>query len=478
MNEANQIEPNPSPQAGAPRLAASFRDPSGFLFRRSGRLLRQVNLAYQADYDRLMTSGLYARLVKKKLLVAHQEVDEAPAQPVLAYRVIEPELVPFISYPYEWSFSQLKDAALLTLAVQKEALKAGMSLKDASAYNVQFVHGAPRLIDTLSFACYTEGEPWQAYRQFCQHFLAPLALMSLNDVRLGKLLQVHLDGIPLDLASRLLPWRTRLNFGLLSHIHAHAAAQQRYAGQDVRSGPRKAQISKQAMLGLIDSLESSVKKLAWKPGGTAWADYYRETNYSDQAFDEKKRLVSEMLLRLAPRTVWDLGANTGVFSRLAAELPGCLVISSDFDPAAVEIDYLENRRLKAGALLPLVLDLTNPSPAIGWGNCEREAFIERGPADVVVALALVHHLAIANNVPLPEIARLLARLGRSLLIEFVPKGDSQVEKLLAARQDIFPDYTEEGFLKAFGAEFDLLERRPIQGSDRTLFLFTRPAAGE
>src|SRR6185503_16964008 len=202
------------------QLSASFRDPSGFLFSRGGVLYRQVNRKYEQEYARLMESGLYEKLVKAGLLIPHLEVDEAPAESevtrAFAYKIIQPERAPFISYPYEWSFGQLKDAALATLSIQRRALKVGMSLKDASAYNIQFVRGKPTLIDTLSFEIYKEGQPWVAYRQSCQHFLAPLALMALKDVRLNQLLRVYIDGVPLDLASGLLPAKTRLNFGLLT----------------------------------------------------------------------------------------------------------------------------------------------------------------------------------------------------------------------------------------------------------------------
>ena len=219
--------------SGSRQLSASFRDPSGFLFTRNGILYRQINRAYAEDYARLMDSGLYEKLVKANLLIPHVEVDQAPAEKEAAFKVVQPERAPFISYPYEWSFSQLKDAALATLSIHKRALKLGMSLKDASAYNIQFVRGKAMLIDTLSFEIYKEGEPWIAYKQFCQHFLAPLALMSYRDIRLNQLLRIYIDGVPLDLASALLPFRTKLNFGLLTHIHVHADSQKRYSNKVV-----------------------------------------------------------------------------------------------------------------------------------------------------------------------------------------------------------------------------------------------------
>lgn len=454
----------------AEKLSASFRDPSGFLFSRNGVLYRQINRAYEKDYVRLMDSGLYERLVKAGLLIPHVEVDQALAQSEAGFKVIQPERVAFISYPYEWSFSQLKDAALATLSIQKRALKHGMSLKDASAYNIQYVRGKAILIDTLSFEVYKEGEPWAAYRQFCQHFLAPLALMSTRDVRLNQLLRVYIDGVPLDLASALLPARTKFNFSLLTHIHIHAGAQRRYS--DKALAPRKGMMSQPAMIGLIESLEGTVRKLSWQPAGTEWGAYYEATNYSDSAFEHKKQLVREWSAERKPALVWDLGGNTGVFSREAAA-SGAFTVSFDLDPAAVEQNYQVVKKNKEQNLLPLVLDLTNPSPAIGWDNQERDSFSARGPADMGLALAVIHHLAISNNVPLPQIADFFAARCKTLVIEFVPKSDSQAQKLLASRQDIFPNYTREGFESAFSERFKIHKAEPVRDSERLLYLMEK-----
>lgn len=454
------------------REASSFRDPSGFLFRRNNQIFRQINNIYKEDYDLFISSGLYDKLVQKGWLIAHTEVDEPALFDELAYKVIQPEKIKFISYPYEWSFSQLRDAALQTLKIQKKALQAGMVLKDASAYNIQFHQGTPVLIDTLSFTRYIEGQPWVAYRQFCQHFLAPLALMSLVDIRLSKLLQMYIDGITLDLTSRLLPRLSYLNGGILTHIHLHAYAQKRYSDPTQSRAPKNVQVSKQAYIGLLESLENTVKKLSWKVHGTDWAEYYQATNYSDQAFEQKKAIVGQLLQELSPKTVWDLGANNGEFSRLGIDLDDCQIISTDIDPGAVEINYLTCKKERIKNILPLVIDLTNPSPAIGWANTERQSFFERGPVEVCMALALIHHLAISNNVPLEEISHTLAALGKNLIIEFVPKEDSQVKKLLASRQDIFDNYTMEGFIQAFSHEFILQKQIPIPGTCRTIFLFS------
>jgi ribosomal protein L11 methylase PrmA len=449
------------------QLAASFRDPSGFLFSRDEILYRQINRTYSNDYVRLMDSGLYEKLVKAGLLIQHVEVEQTPIESETAYKVIQPERVPFISYPYEWSFSQLKDAALATLSIQKRAMKLDLSLKDASAYNIQFVRGKAALIDTLSFEIYKEGQPWVAYKQFCQHFLAPLALMSYSDVRLSQLLRVYIDGVPLDLTSKLLPLRTKFDFGLLTHIHIHAGAQRRYSDKVIK--PRSGGMNRQAFLGLIESLESTIKKLIWKPAGTEWGDYYENTNYTDEAFEHKKQLVNMWAHEKLPNLVWDLGGNTGVFSREAASSSG-FTVSFDIDPAAVEQNYRTVKKNKEQNILPLVLDLTNPSPALGWDTTERDSFNSRGPVDMALALAVIHHLAISNNVPLPQLADFFAARCKWLVIEFVPKSDSQVQKLLASRQDIFPNYTQEGFEKAFSVRFSVRKAESVRDSKRTLYL--------
>ncbi|MEE2674384.1 MAG: SAM-dependent methyltransferase [Myxococcota bacterium] len=449
-------------------LGASFRDPSGFVFRHEERIHRQVNQSYADDFEVLLSSGLYDGLVQKGWLVSHAEV-EGPlsnAAPEIHYKTLLPDCVPFISHPYEWCFSQLKDAALLTLRIARAALAAGMTLKDASAYNVQFAAGRPVFIDTLSFERYREGEPWVAYRQFCQHFLAPLALMAMRDVRLSQLLRVHLDGVPLDLACSLLPARAWLRGGLLMHLRIHAGFQQRHAAS---GGARRARpLSRQAFDNLLVSLQAVVRKLDWVPEDSEWAAYTEGDSYEADALAHKQRLVEGHLAEVAPRAVWDLGANVGVYSRLAASADAD-VISFDADPACVEQNYRLVRESREPRILPLLLDLTNPSPAIGWANSERETIASRARPDLVLALALVHHLAISNNVPLREIAAALADLADELVIEFVPKSDAKVETLLATRRDVFSEYTAEGFEAAFVERYDILARDSIEGSERTLY---------
>jgi len=348
-----------------------------------------------------------------------------------------------------------------------------MSLRDASAYNVQFRRGSPILIDSLSFEPLPEGTPWIAYRQFCEHFLAPLALMARRDIRLSRLLRADPDGVPLDLASTLLPARTRLDLGLLSHIHLHARAQRRYAGNaDEGRAARSARIDRGRLVALITNLRGTVAGQRWAASGTEWSDYADNTSYSERATTSKARLVESFVGRTTGRRVWDLGANTGRYSRIAADA-GRDVVAFDVDPAAADRNYravvAEGRR----DVLPLVLDVANPSPGIGWLGEERGSLLARGNADVVLALALVHHLAISRNVPLPHVVELFARLAPWAIVEFVPKDDPMVRRLLAARRDVFDDYSLEGFRAAAAARFEVVAEEPVEDSGRVMFLLRR-----
>jgi len=453
------------------RHPASFRDPSGHVFRRDGILLRQVNRGYASEYDQLMGSGLYERLTHQRWLIPHEEIETAGSEDDAAhFKTLRPEPVDFISYPYEWCFSQLRDAALLTLRIQREALAHDMTLRDASAYNVQFHRGSPVFIDTLSFGHYTDGEPWVGYRQFCQHFLAPLALMSRRDVRLQQLLISHIDGIPLDLAVSLLPRSSWLNLGLTMHLWMHARFQRRFeaAGSGASTPPPARKLTRSAQLNMLQALEGTVRKLDWQPEGTEWADYGNADSYDEAALDFKQGVVQQMLAAIGPKTVWDLGANTGRYSRIAS-LAGARVCSFDVDPACVELNYRQARKEQDEMLLPLRLDLVNPSPGIGWSNRERATLAERSNADAILALALIHHLAISNNVPLSDLSQFFARLAPQLVVEFVPKSDPKVATLLATRDDIFPDYTRAGFEAAFANDWKLVESTEIEGSERTLY---------
>ncbi len=452
------------------KLPSSYRDPSGFVFSHDGALYRQVNSSYHEQYEMLMRSGLYQELTERGLLISHTEATVGSPEPTTSYKILKPELIPFISYPYEWCFGQLKAAAVLTLEIQKTALLYGMSLKDASAFNVQFLGSRPVFIDTLSFERYREGKPWVAYQQFCEQFLSPLVLMSKRDGRLGQLLRVFPDGIPIDLTSALLPMRSWVAPSLLAHVHLHAKSQRRFSTSSAPTSRRS--IDKPILEQLVATLRTTVQRLQWDPPRTTWTNYYGLTNYTDKGMDHKIKVVAGFMDKLSPKSVWDLGANTGAFSARAASR-NISTIAFDNDIGTVELLYRQCKEKNDAITLPLILDLTNPSPPVGFGNRERMTLEERGPADTVLVLALIHHLAIGKNIPLSSLASYLSRIGKSLIIEFVPKSDSQVQAMLSNRDDIFDGYSEESFKREFSRYFTIRSSTQIADSSRIVFCMER-----
>jgi hypothetical protein len=453
-------------------LPSSFRDPSGYVFNHGGDCLRAVQPEYEPHLDRLLGTGLYRALVDQQLLIPHDDITPLFPERRASCRVLKPRQVEFISYPFEWSFSQLKDAALTTLRIQQEALARGMSLKDASAYNLQFVDGAPVHIDTLSFEILPPGKPWVAYRQFCSHFLAPLVLMSYGDVRLHQLQRIYLDGLPLDLAAALAPGRSRWNLGVLVHLHLHARSQRLWQGRRLPTAARHRAVSLNGLRGLTAGLQRVIEGLNRRPDRRQWGNYYDETILGGGYLERKTRILESWLGELRPPWVWDLGANTGHFSRVASAA-GCRVVSFDVDPECVELNYLENRARRERRVLPLVLDLMNPSPSCGWSLAERSSFLQRRSPDLVMGLALVHHLAVGNNLPLPWIARFFQPFAPALILEFVPKDDLNAQRLLQSREDIFPTYDQAHFEAAFEPWYRIERTETIPGCARRLYQMSR-----
>lgn len=452
--------------------SGSFRDPSGFVFSRDGVLYRQINPSYSAQYKHLNESGLYLALLDRGWLIPHEETTE-PCPFENGIQVIRPERIPFISYPYEWSFSALKDAALLTLRIHRLAMDHGMVLKDASAFNVQFSRGKPIFIDTLSFDLYREGSPWIAYSQFCRHFLAPLLLMSFVDVRMSRMLSCYIDGIPLDLADQIL--RGRGGFFAKQHIHWHAASIARHADTSKRideGQPRKTvSLSRNSHLALIESMILWLEKLSLPGQKTEWGDYTAQTSYTETGADSKKSIVSDYINLIHPESLWDLGSNDGTYSMLAVRA-GARTVAFDADPVAVEQCYRQTRG-KDMPILPLLMDLTNPSSGIGFAGKERMSISERERPDCIMMLAVIHHMAISNNVPLDLLAEWLSGISDHLIIEFVPKSDVQVQRLLSSREDIFDRYTQEQFEASFARYWKPIDQKAVQGSERTIYLYRK-----
>jgi hypothetical protein len=446
--------------------SSSFRDPSGYLFWQGDQLYRFVSESYATQYDHAKTVGLFDQLIEKHWMIPFEDLG---AQEDLedCHTVLRPSLLDFVSYPAEWCFGQIKDAALLTLDVHLHALSHGMMLKDASLYNVQFHHGKATFIDHLSFDFYEPYGYWPAYGQFCRHFLAPLALMSRVDVGLAKLLNLHIDGVPLDLAAKILPFSSRFNFSLFAHLFLHSKYVNKFGA--ARSRVAKKTINISGAIAMANSLRSWIRGQKAHDQKTEWGQYYSETSYSDAAMASKRDIIRAMVKRAQPKIVWDIGANDGRMSRDIADITD-RIVCFDIDHTAVDRNYQICKEEKYESILPLICDFMNPTPAIGFENQERQSLLERGRPDLVLALAVIHHLAISNNVPLDRLAGFFAKMTPNLLIEFVPKDDEMVQRLLANRADIFPDYSPEGFEQAFGTFFEIVEVTGIAESPRRLYL--------
>ncbi|GAA4754388.1 SAM-dependent methyltransferase [Flavisolibacter ginsenosidimutans] len=447
------------------RHPSSYRDPSGFVFTYQNQLYRQVNKCFSADFETFVRSGLYQSLVDQKFLIPHKVVPQNFTGDEAWFATLKPERIERISYPYEWSFSMLKDAALLTLQLALKALEKDMILKDASPYNVQFYKGRAVFIDTLSFENYKEGEPWIAYRQFCENFLAPLSLMHYVGLPLQGLFLAYPDGIPLLLAKKLLPFKSKLNALLYLHLHLHASLSAKEVKQE-----RKTILSKQKLINLLKGLQSLVSSFRFDKYENVWGKYYEEAETRPGYLDEKKTVISSWLSNLADaKSVIDIGGNKGEFSLLAAT-PERTVICADGEHHAIERLYQQTKEQSITNVLPLCIDFTNPSPAIGVNNKERSSFFERASSDLAMALALVHHLAIGKNISFDLIAEMCAQLGKTLIIEFVTREDEKVQLLLRYKKDIYDWYTEENFQAAFSKHFKVIERRLLTTSSRILYL--------
>jgi hypothetical protein len=445
----------------------SFRDPSGQVFEHDGQIFRQVFKLYAENYDLLIGSGLYKSLLNKGLIIEHQEVNIfGDLDTNNVYKILSPERVPFISYPSEWCFGQLKDAAIATLDIQIESLKFGMVLKDASAFNIQYIGNQPKLIDTLSFETYKKGTPWQAYKQFCEHFLSPLILFSKVDIGFHSLLATSLTGIPLALTTQLLPWHQKIRPSVFTHLVMHAKAQRKYEDEKIQT--TNSLFTVDYLLFLARSLKKLIESLHWE-APTQWGSYY-DKDVLPAYFEEKEKVIGAWIFGIGPQTMWDLGANDGAYSQLGAKL-GIQVRSMDVDLGAVEKNYLKNKKERNPFILPLVSNLSMPTPAFGWGLTERKSLFEREHPDLVIALGLLHHLVITEGVPLEKVSALFSDLSNELIIEFIPKHDPKVVKLLQNRADVFATYTEQDFLNVFNQDFELVKSIRLTSGVRSLYHF-------
>ena len=386
--------------------------------------------------------------------------------------VLRHERIPFVTYPYEWPFSMLRQAALLTLDLTARALDAGLILKDATPYNVQFRGSRPVFIDVSSFERLREGEPWAGYRQFCMLFLYPLMLQAYRGVDYQPLLRGSVDGIPPAQMAALMKG-TRLKSGLLSHVRLHArleASSAEKAGTEVRGELKKAQFKTELIRANLKKLRKLVEGMDWEAGRSTWSEYREENTYSDDDDRAKADFVRSVAEATPSKLTWDLGANDGAYSRIAAENAET-VIALDFDHATVDGLYRRLRDEGNEAIVPLVGNLVDPSPGLGWRGLERRTMEDRGSPDLVLALALIHHLSITGNVPVAELLDWFASLGAPLVIEFPTREDPMVKRLLAAKAEgLHTDFELGEFERLLGERFEIDRREELPSGTRVMFL--------
>jgi hypothetical protein len=456
----------------------SFRDPESRIFYADGDVYRALSKEGLEDFEALAATGL---IDDDRLVRTERAGDVASLRGLLVHEpagVLRHERIPFVSYPYEWTFSMLKDAALVQLDLLLAALADDLVLKDSTPYNVQFKGARPVFVDVGSFERLREGEPWVGYRQFCMLYLYPLVLQSLKGVAFQPWLRGSIDGITPPEMRGLMSFRDRFRRGLFTNVFLHARLEQRYAGRggEVKSEVKRAGFKKELIVANARKMRKLVERLGWDPPEGVWVAYGERNTYTDDDARRKEEFVREVATSREWPLVWDIGANNGRYSRIAAE-GARTVVAVDADQGPVELLYRELRNEGNETILPLTMNLADPSPGLGWRGLERRAMTDRGRPDLVLALALVHHIAISANVPVKEFVGWLAELGSALVIEFPTREDPMVKKLLAPkREGLHPDYELGYFERCLGESFEVERSERLRSGTRVLY-FARPKGG-
>ncbi|WP_296686375.1 hypothetical protein [Flavobacterium sp.] len=442
---------------------SSFRDPDSSLSFDSSYYYRHISLNYEKHYIHFIESGLKDRLLQEGFILPFVEIIDDSPEGGISSRVLRTDILPFVSYPYEWSFSQFKEAAILTLKINQLALEYGMILKDASMFNVQFIGCKPIFIDLASFEIYEQDTPWKAYYQFCKHFYGPLFLAAKKNCILPKLLQYFIDGIPLKEVVSLCNWNDFLDSGAFLHLYLHAKREGK-----ITNHSKEKKVAQKQLSNIITHLASSIENLVLKQKQTVWDDYNQNNNYNIESQQHKVKIIKGFLDQIDGNKALDIGANDGLYSQLLAD-KGMYTLVVDIDELAVDRAFKSKHNL----IHPLQMNLVNPTPAIGWNNIERKSFWERCQVDVIQALAIVHHLVITHDISFEEIAKKLAQHTQYLIIEFVDPKDSQSQILLQNRPHHKLIYNQINFEIGFNNYFTLIDKKNIFGTKRELFCYER-----
>lgn len=454
-------------------IAGSYKDPAGFVFSANEGIYRQVNQEYKEQYELIKSSGLFEKLWEKNWLVKHEEVDDIIADERVHYKTLKADKIPFITYPYEWSFLMFQKAAVFTLELQEFCVANGFTLKDATPFNVQFIGTEPIWIDTLSIEKMDISKPWIAYQQFLQTQLYPLLVHESNPSLKFDVLIQNLNGIKADVVSNLLPRKKK--FSLSYWMYVYLTKTVGTNSNSNSSSKRNIAFTEQKHLSILSHLKSYVKSLKAPSLKVSWKNYYQDHIETQAYTTEKVRLLNEYISEGNLNEFGlDLGANTGKYSDILHD-KNYYVLSSDFDINCIDEYFTQTRQRNRNNIQQFLFDIAHPTPSVGFGNEERESISERlkGKVKITLALALIHHLRVTYNLPLSKVAKYLSSITEELIIEFVPQGDSKFIALTAHREDRFDDYTEEGFEKDFGVYFNLKKKDVIAPSQRILYLFQR-----
>lgn len=452
----------------------SFRDRTGRIVHYDGQIYRVLNDAALAQWEYISATRFFRRFCDAGRVVETVRVLPQEEPPVVDRRdwaaVLRHARIPYVSYPYEWCFDMLRDAALLQIDLLLAALDEGAILKDATPYNVQWVGSEPVFIDVASFERLAPGAPWIGYRQFCELYLYPLLLQAYKNVSFQPWLRGRLEGIPAAEMRALLSWRDFLRAGILTHVVLQASAQARLGKQSgrLRGELKRAGFHQGLIVANVRRLRRLVEQLTWDPGASIWSEYASTHSYTQPGMDAKKAFVRDAAAERFRELVWDIGANTGVFSRLVAP-HARTVVAMDGDHATINRLYAELRREGQRTILPLVVNLADPSPGLGWLGSERRPLGERGRPELVLCLALIHHLVIGSHVPLASVVSWLLDVGDELIVEFAARDDAMVQLLLGNKGERYEDYDQAKFEQLLAADGTIVRSAPVPGGTRTLY---------
>jgi ribosomal protein L11 methylase PrmA len=460
------------------RNHGSFRDPAGYVAHYDGRVFRVLREDAFRSFERLSSSGLLAELVAKQWLVPTSASDE-PALQGLSPHVLEHQPLNFISYPYEWPFELLKRAALFHLDLHLRALESGFTLADATAYNVQFVGTRPIFIDPLSLVPYHEGDFWFGQRQFAEQFLNPLLLTALLKIPFNPWYRGTIEGISSDDLARLLQPKHKLSWRIwlevLAPVRLHRSAQVNPAKVSAAASRK---LPLKALQFMLRNLRSWIAGLRdpFVGRATTWSSYEVENSYLPEEERRKQAFVSDFIGRSRPQVVWDLGCNPGLYSETALRAGAQHVVGFDSDHGA--LSRAVHRSIQGNLnFLPLQMDACNPSPSQGWHQKERAGLSSRARPDAVLGLALEHHIAIGRNVPLSMFLDWLVELADCGVVEFVPKSDPDLQRLLSVRKDDFAHYSQADFERELAKRAAIRKTEVVSLSGRTLYVYARGGSG-